>query len=526
MNTMRSAARLLLLLTLVTAPFTTARAFAQMTEADVFVNAAILDFEDRRFDAAASNLRRALEIEPENVEALYYFGVVRMAQGQPAEAVPFLERARARAPQDTAITTQLGLAYFAQQDYERARPLLEEGFKADPTLDGLGYYVGFLRYRSKDYRGAIQAFRAGRTSDPELQQLTKVYTALSLTSVGLPAQAVSEVEAALRIAPGSAITGPAERLRDAVITARQRDRRLALEARVGVLYDDNVRVIPDPVDSSGDPAVNALRKGRRASFGELAGLRLDYTWLRTEEWESSVGYSFFGTYYNDITDFSSMDHLVTVSGLYKTALGAVPVSVGGQYAYDALFLDAEWFVLRHTATLFTTVVPSERYLTQVAFRYQNKNFNDPSGTPAAEIRDANNFMGGALQFFRFDEDRHYIKLGYQFDYEDTDGRNYEYVGNRFLAGAQYTLPWWNIRLKYDIDVHLRGYLNPNTILPSNSPGQRRRYDKEFNHTVRVEVPLPAGFTLAGEYLNTNANSNLDVFDYTRNVFSLTLSWNY
>src|SRR5439155_1613846 len=83
--------------------------------------------------------------------------------------------------------------------------------------------VGFLRYRKKDYRGALAAFRAGRTNDPQIQQLTRLYTGLALAGMGLPAQAVAEVEQAIRLAPASAVTGPAERLRDAMVTARERE---------------------------------------------------------------------------------------------------------------------------------------------------------------------------------------------------------------------------------------------------------------------------------------------------------------
>ena len=146
---------------------------AQRTEADVYVGQAIVDFDDKRYDSALDNLRLALEVEPDHVQALYYTGVVYMAQRQPARAVPFLERARARVPSDSVIAFQLGLAYFAEERYDRAEPQLEEAFRAQPDLDGLGYYVGFLRYRKKDYRGALQAFRGGQTKDQDLQQLTR-----------------------------------------------------------------------------------------------------------------------------------------------------------------------------------------------------------------------------------------------------------------------------------------------------------------------------------------------------------------
>lgn len=67
------------------------RVYAQTTEADVFVAPAILDFDDKRYDDALANLRRALEIEPNHVEALYYAGVVQMARGRAEEAIPVSE---------------------------------------------------------------------------------------------------------------------------------------------------------------------------------------------------------------------------------------------------------------------------------------------------------------------------------------------------------------------------------------------------------------------------------------------------
>ena len=198
-------------------------------------------------------------------------GVVLMAKNQPAEATPFLEKARTRSKNDPSIAFQLGLAYFAQRQYDKAQPLLEEAYKAQTTLDGIGYYVGFLRYQKKDYRGALDAFNAGRTSSSDLQQLTKFYSGLALGPLGLPGQATAEIDQAIRAAPASAFTGPAERLRDSMVSARQGQRRLSAELKLGFFYDDNVPVIPDANPS--EPLTEALRHVKRTSTGELAGLR-------------------------------------------------------------------------------------------------------------------------------------------------------------------------------------------------------------------------------------------------------------
>ena len=514
---------------------------AQRTEADVYVGQAIVEFDDKHYESALENLRKALEVEPDHIQALYYTGVVYMALRQPAQAIPFLEKARTRAPSDVVIAFQLGLAYFAQEQYDRAEPLLAEALRAQPDLDALGYYVGFLRYRKKDYRGALAAFKASRTNDPELRQLTQLYSGLALAALGLPGQAASEVEQAIRLAPASAITGPAERLRDAVVAARESERRFSGELRLGGLYDDNPRVLPKSVVGSSepnpDPLVTTLRRqGHKStdSGGELLGLNAQYVWWRTLEWESSIGYTGFLSYYNDVPSFSVLDHLVAATLTYKNTVANMPLQAGAQFAYDMVFLGGPDFLERRTASVFGTLVENNQHLTQVFGRYQRKDFIQRQRTVSVEIRDADNWMAGFQHFLRFSDDRHYLKLGYQVDWENADGNDWAYHGNRILAGAQVTLPWKGIRLRYDFDLHLRDYTFKNSILPSNNPGRERRFDQEFNHAVRVEVPLgtlrvasrDTGLTFVLEYLATDNHSNLDVFAYRRNVTSASFAWSF
>ena len=515
------------------------RAAGQTTEADVYVAQGVLDLDDKRYEDALANFRRALEIEPEHVEALYYTGVVELIRKRPAAALPLLERARARSPRDPAIMYQLGLAYFSLDQYERAQPLLEEAFRANPQLDGAGYYAGFLRYRNKNYRGALEAFRSGRASDPEIQQLTRLYAGLSLAALGLASQGLAEVEQALKVAPGSAITGPAERLRDTIIGARAADRLFSAQVKLGFFVDDNVPVVPDR--SRREPLVPLLRNRTRFSSGELLGVGVAYSWLKhvlpRDDWDSAVGYTFFGTYNNDLPDFNVMDHVFTVNVVNRAVAGPIPIESALTYSWDLLTLDEDVFLKRHSVLLSTTLFESDRHVTQLFVRYQNKDFSDDPAI-RAENRDATNWMFGFTHILRFQEAAHFVKLGYQFDYEDARGRNYEYTGHRLLAGGQYTLPWYGIRLKYDADVHLRDYVNQNTILPTFAPHSRRRADQEITQVARVEVPLPwlkisgnpffteRSFTLAIEYQRVDAHSNLAVFDYTRNVGSVILGWSY
>src|SRR3989442_660828 len=95
MRVSRRVLPLLVLAASLQALWPVARGGAQTTEADVHVAQAIIAIDERRYDAALAELKRALEIEPDHVEALYYTGVVYAAQRRPDLALPFLETAPA-----------------------------------------------------------------------------------------------------------------------------------------------------------------------------------------------------------------------------------------------------------------------------------------------------------------------------------------------------------------------------------------------------------------------------------------------
>jgi tetratricopeptide (TPR) repeat protein len=528
--------RLLLLSTVLTVVVAQPLAVAaQEGEASVFVARGILAYDEKRYDDALEAFKEALRLAPNNGDALYYSGLTNIALKRYDAAGQALEQARRLEPKDPSILFQLGALYFGLERYDQAQPLLEEVFATNPRLDNLGYYVGFLRYRQKDYQGALRAFRAGASTDANIQQVTRFYSALALGILGLPEQATAEIDDALKLQPASPLTGPAERLRGAVLAARAGERRFKAEVRLGFFYDDNVPVSPD---QGGDPLVPILRHREQTSTGELASVRLDYTVFRRGGFDATATFSFFTTYNNALTSFNIVDYLGALATSYRGTLAGMPYLAGLQYSYDYLTLGGDEFVQRHTVVPSFVLLPNSWSLEAVQFRYQDKQFSQDTNTLREEKRDGVNYMVGGTHVFRFSNDRHLLKVGYQWDVEDTEGpnrrgRDYSYYGNRVLAGGQYTLPWLGIRLTDDFDVHLRDYRHKSVILPSQAPGTKWRRDAEYTNVFSVVAPLPdvlppdtGRMTFTISYQTTFARSTLDVFQYRRNVVSATLGWAY
>jgi tetratricopeptide (TPR) repeat protein len=508
------------------APLPTA---GQPADVDVYVAEAILAVEDKQWDKALELLRRVLARQPDHVEALYYTGVALMGKKQPAEALPVLQRAHQLSPNEPAIALQLGLTYIALEQYDRAETILESAYGRDPSLDSLGYYVGFLRYRRGRYHEALTALRVAQTKDPAVAELTRLYTGLSLQRLGLPAQAQAELAQVGKLLPASPLTAPAERLKTAIATSQDTLRRFRASVRAGGFYDDNAPAAPDRKDD--DPLVGSLRHGPQHTTGELFAVNLQYDWLRSEGWLGTAGFSFLGTHNNRLPSFDLQDYSGVLQLGRAFTIGDTIVQSGVSYVYDYLVLDNDEFVQRHAISGYLAVAESARHLTSVQARLEVKEYSEVRPLPVQEFQDAINYLIGITHFVRFERDRHFIKVGYQFDDDDTRGRNYAYFGHRFLLGGQYTLPWRDIRLSYDFDVHDRDYLHANTLLPLRRGGTKERSDLEYTQSARVDVPLPwfthdQAFFVTGSYTGKIADSNLSVFSYHRNNFTIYFTWQY
>lgn len=519
----------------------------QQAESEVLVAQGVVAYDEHRYDEALRLLSRSRELNPRDSRGLYYLGLAQLALKNPSEAVSALEAARQLQPADPAIGYQLGVAYFTAERYDDATPLLEQAFKTDPSSENLGYYVGLGRYRQKNYTQANEAFNANKTSDPNVQQLTRFYRGLSLGVLGLSDQASAELRQLEGIGTNLPFTGQATQIQQAIAAGRKTDevKRLRLQVSVGGFYSDNVAINPRNPGTTPDAATNdilrSLTSRSTTSPGILGSLIADYSFYRSGPLEATVNYAFLQTAnLNDgLNTFNIQSHVPGISGFYRGAVANIPFQIAAQYTYSYIFLKDAGFTSAHSPTLTASIVPPSftlpvvgtvGNLTSVITRWQKKDFfREPAALDAtrfSEQRDAYNTMFGFVHAFRFAQDKHIVRFGYQYDNEDATGSAFSYRGNRGQAGLQSTLPIAGLIFRYDYDIHFRDYKNTQSLFRDFSGQLSAREDTQQTHSAQLIYPISDHWSVTAQYQRVFNKSNVPLYDYVQNVYTGLLTWTY
>jgi len=80
--------------------------------------------------------------------------------------------------------------------------------------------------------------------------------------------------------------------------------------------------------------------------------------------------------------------------------------------------------------------------------------------------------------------------------------------------------FWTLKSNFAFDYYHMDYDNPNSF---SAGGTSKRRDNIMFFTATIGRPLTDWLSIAAEYNYTRDESNLPVFNYSRNIFSLTLS---
>jgi hypothetical protein len=123
-----------------------------------------------------------------------------------------------------------------------------------------------------------------------------------------------------------------------------------------------------------------------------------------------------------------------------------------------------------------------------------------------------------------------LRAGYHYEGSRNDGTDWEYDSHEVSIALQTPLVW-------DVTLNVEGLYTRFNYLHVNSfdaeplglltaADTRERKDDRFIAVVALSRPLGRFFTLTASYVHTSNLSNVDFFDYRRNIWALALTGRY
>ena len=475
----------------------------------------ILLYNQERYGEADRYLREAVTIKPGDPVAGYYLGLNSLRLRRYTVAEERFREILRRQPDNARARLGLGMALYHQDRFSEASTELataERTLKDEPLLY---YYAGLAAASQQSYGQASTKFMEAGKLDKELANDPHYQRGVALQSKGQAQQATDEFR--LAVEGGTVAAQP---VRPAVSTSIP-SKRWSVNYGLSTQYDSNVVLLP-----GGSPLPSGI--SHKDDFVFVMTGNGEYRFVQNDTWTAGVGLGLYTNFHARLSDFNVVDVGPTV--YVQRRLGLTQLRF--QYTFDNVTVGGDSYLQSNAFQPTLTIPESERTFTQVFARYQYKDFktfrDDQLGLPVNQTRSGINWMFGAMQYWRFANDRGYVRAGYTFDTDRTGGgdivqvgvptnADWSYIGNRLSTGVAYQ-PLTATTLQLAFDYYRQDYSNPNTF----SPNLVKRNDNVYLLTGTAVRDLNSWLWLAFQYSYTRDQSNVDVFNYTRNIVSLTL----
>jgi len=131
------------------------------------INKARIEIENKQYDVAIEDGRKAVELDERFVDAYHYMGVAYNYKKKYDAAIENLQKAINFDKNRVESWNLIGLAYEAKDDYDNALNFLSKTIEIDPSYSNGWYNIGNIYKQKNEFDKAIESFTKATEIEPE-----------------------------------------------------------------------------------------------------------------------------------------------------------------------------------------------------------------------------------------------------------------------------------------------------------------------------------------------------------------------
>lgn len=477
----------------------------------------VIEYGEGNYIDALSHLRRAVDLAPEYAEARFYLGLTFMRLGEFQYAVDALNIVLQLDSNLRDVHHHLGAAYLQMQRYDEALAQFQLAEQHQAVTGDTEFYLGYTYYQLAQYQKAPPHLQRALELDPSYTGSAQFYRGLAFYASDRDDLARDAFERVVHTNPEAPLADNAQRYLEALDRRRHERRFFRIQGSFGFEYDDNV--VLEPNDS-------VLEFGEQRDGRTVFSLSTQLLPVAKPRWQLGATYNLFQSVHFNLNRFDVQSHTLGLFSQHKFGR----FTLRGQVSYNVTLLDFDYFSDGVTLHPSLTWQQTDTLYAVLSTSLNFTRFDDdlPAATdPDVRERDGRLLRAGLRQVMLFNQRRSSIGLGYQYEGSRNDGSDWEYDSHNVNLSLQTPL-WWAIALYLDGAYHYRDYLHVNSYDADilgvlTAADQRERQDDRLVGSVALVRGLGPHLTLSLSYMHTRNRSNIDFFDYRRNVVSVQLT---
>ncbi len=390
--------------------------------------------------------------------------------------------------------------------FHEAYAVLNEAFELKPDNPGVNFYLGKTALALEDYENAVMAFDRILISNPNLPPV-KLELAKTYSLLGVNHLAMEYLQDVLKADPPPEIRLQVEAL---IAKLKQAEKRHFLigELTLGLSYDTNVQVSPknEFIDIVFLPDPVAIEK-KRDFFG-FATLFADhrYRWLETA-WSWRTSFITYNSFYETEKDLDTNYYSVLSGPVFEKDR----LSLALQVFFTHLDKDYATYVSSFGATSAASFVVSKNLLLRAALKVEDKAYDQPPE------RDAINAVLTAGPSLAWGPNILTLQLGAETENATDDVESYR----KYFASVRYSR-----RLPFGLTGYTSYRYQNYSYDEQNPMFAAMRDDRVHEFVAGLIKRLSDNLFTEINHSYTESHSTLDLYEYERNVTTVSLTFGF
>lgn len=460
----------------------------------------IKEYRAENYEEAAEILKKVRKQNPRSSLAAFFLGLAYKQMMLYPEAAANFRDAVTLKPRIKEALVELIDALYRLGKLEKARKWVKIAEKEKIYPAKIAYLTGLILQKENRNKEAIKYFERAKSLNPRLKPSCDFQIGLCYVKMRKLKQAKRQFEAVVTQVPYSDLATFARRYHDLIKKRLELVKPFRFTALYLFQYDDNVVLRPN------DEQVAAGISGEQ-SIAHITNARFDFTPQLSGPWLFSAYYSFYGNFHRrNSTSHDITAHMVSISPGYNFGRSALNILATYSYIFRHEHRYMDTFT---TGPLFRTLIKKNNILECFAGFTKKRYLETP--LLSDEDRDSTG-MDAYLSWIWFFKKEGFFNLRYEFLYDDTEGVNWENYGNRVTFNV--TIPIIRrLKFQFSSDAYFQDFSNRHTIFG------KHRQDHIYTFLTGFVIKILKNADLILQYTRTRCDSNIAVYDYTRNVLS-------